>query len=137
MKKLIIAVAFILFAGVAFGQTIQKGSVIGLHTMTITLNSGVTLDQYMDFIKNKFTPEFEKEFPGLKFYIIKGLNREIKDEYGMIFFAESKKAYNTYWNDDGSDTDKTVAATEKLQPFVEEWNKLATSTSVITDWVIQ
>jgi len=137
MKKIIIAVAFILFAGVAFGQTIQKGSVIGLHTTTITLNSGVTLDQYMDFVNDKLIPEFEKELPGLKIYIIKGLNREIKDQYGFVFFAESKKAYNTYWNDDGSDTDKVVAAAEKLQPLVEEGNKLATSTSVITDWVIQ
>jgi hypothetical protein len=137
MRKLFIITALVLFAGVAFGQTIQKGSVIGLHTTTITLNSGVTLDQYMDFVNDKLIPEFEKEFPGLKLYIIKGLNREIKDQYGLIFFAESKKAYNTYWNDDGSDTDKTVAAAENVQSLMEEWNKLATSTSVITDWVIQ
>ena len=137
MKKLIIAAALILFAGVAFGQTLQKGSFIGLHTFSITLNSGVTLDQYNDFVKNKFIPEFEKNFPGIKVYQMKGLNREVKDENALIIFTESKKVFNKYWNDDGSNTDVTEAAYAKLQPIIEEMNKLATYTAVITDWIIQ
>jgi len=136
MKKILVITALLLFAGIAFGQTLQKGSVIGLHTETLKLNSGVTIDQYLDFLNNKFVPEFEKHYPGLNVYIVKGLNREVKDEYAFIIFAESKKIYNTYWNDDGSNTDKAVAASEKLQPLVEEWNKLI-SIDVITDWVIQ
>jgi len=102
-----------LFIGVAFGQTVQKGSIVGVHTSTVTLNSGVTLDQYLDFYTNRFIPEFEKHFPGVKLFLVKGLNREVKGEYGSIFIVESKKVYNKYWNDDGSYTD------------------------VITDWVIQ
>ncbi len=137
MRKLLVITALLLFAGIAFGQTLQKGSVIGLHTETLKLNSGVTIDQYLDFLNNKFVPEFEKHYPGLNVYIVKGLNREVKDEYAFIIFAESKKIYNTYWNDDGSSTDKAVAASEKLQPLLEEWNKLGSSIEVITDWVIQ
>ena len=137
MRKLLVITVLLLFAGIAFGQTLQKGSVIGLHTPTLKLNSGVTIDQYLDFLNNKFVPEFEKLYPGLNVYIVKGLNREVKDEYAFIIFAESKKIYNTYWNDDGSNTDKAVAASEKLQPLVEEWNKLSSSIDVITDWVIQ
>ena len=137
MRKLLVITALVLFAGVAFGQTMQKGSVIGLHTSVVTLNSGVTLDQYMDFINNKMIPEFEKHFPGIKLYLVKGLNREIKDEYALIFFAESKEVYNKYWNDDGSNTDEAVAATSKVQPVIDEWNKLDSSTPVITDWVVQ
>ena len=71
--------ALLLFAGIAFGQTLPKGSVIGLHTSVVTLNPGVTLDHYMDFMNNKLFPEFEKHFPGIKLYLVKGLNREIKD----------------------------------------------------------
>ena len=137
MRKLIVITALLLFAGIAFGQTVQKGSVIGLHTSVVTLNSGVTLDQYMDFINNKVIPEFEKNLPGIKVYLVKGLNREVKDEYALIFFAESKKVYNKYWNDDGSNTDISVAATAKAQPLIDEWNKLDSSTHVITDWVVQ
>ena len=68
---------------------------------------------------------------------MKGLNREVKDEYALIFFAESKKVYNKYWNDDGSNTDISVAATAKAQPLIDEWNILDSSTHVITDWVVQ
>jgi hypothetical protein len=137
MKKLLIITALVLFAGVAFGQTMQKGSVIGLHTSVVTLNAGVTLDQYMDFINNTLFPEWEKHFPGIKLYLVRGLNREVKDEYALIFFAESKEVYNKYWNDDGSNTDETVAAISKVQPVIDEWNKLDSSTHVITDWVVQ
>lgn len=137
MKKLIIAAAFFLITGVAFGQTVQKGSVIGAHTWTLTLNSGVTLDQYLDFFTDRFIPEFEKHFPGVKLFLVKGLNREVKDEYGSIFIIESKEVYNKYWNDDGSYTEVTAAIVEKVQPLLDEWNKLGTSSDLIADWVIQ
>jgi hypothetical protein len=137
MRKLLIVSALLLFVGIAYGQTIQKSSVIGLHTYTLTLNTGVTLDQYLDFVHNKMIPQFEKQFPGIKLYLVKGLNREVKDEYALIFFAESKKVYNKYWDDDGSNTDETVAAISKVQPVIDEWNKLDSSTHVITDWVVQ
>ena len=137
MKKLIIAAAFILCTGVAFGQIVQKGSVIGVHTSTVNLNEGVTLDQYLDYFSNTFIPEFEKHFPGIKLYLVKGLNREVKDEYGKIFIIESKEVYNKYWNDDGSNTEVTAAIAEKVQPLLDEGNKLGTTDDVIADWVIQ
>ena len=137
MKKLLVITAFLLFAGIAFGQTVQKGSIVGVHTSTVTLNSGVTLDQYLDYFTNRFIPEFEKHFPGVKLFLVKGLNREVKGEYGKIFIVESKKVYNKYWNDDGSYTDVTAAIVEKVQPLIDEGNKLGTSTDVILDWVIQ
>ena len=137
MRKLLVITALLLFAGIAFGQTVQKGTIVGVHTSTVTLNSGVTLDQYLDFFTNKLIPEFEKNFPGAKLFLVKGLNREVKGEYGSIFIVESKKVYNKYWNDDGSYTDVTLAIAEKTQPIVDEGNKLGTTTDVITDWVIQ
>jgi len=137
MKRLIIAAAFILLAGVAYGQTMQKGVIIGVHTTTVTLNPDVTMDQYQDFILKKLIPEWEKHFPGAKLFISKGLNRENKDEYAMFVYIESKKVYYKYWNDDGSATDDGAAAAAKVQPTVDELTKLGTYISVVNDWVIQ
>jgi hypothetical protein len=137
MRKLLIITALLLFAGLTFGQTLQKGAVLGMHTVTLTLSPGVTVDQYQDFINNKMIPEWEKHFPGAKGFIGKGLNRENKDEFAMLIVVESKKVYNIYWNDDGSATDEGAAAQEKMLPIAEEMNKLATYTTVITDWMIQ
>ena len=137
MRKLLVITAFLLFAGIAFGQTMQKGVIIGVHTTTVTLNPDVTMDQYQDFILKKLIPEWEKHFPGAKLFISKGLNRENKDEYAMFVYVESKKVYYKYWNDDGSATDEGAAAAAKVQPTVDEITKLGTSIRVITDWVIQ
>ena len=137
MRKLLVITAFILFAGIAFGQTMQKGVVIGVHTVTVTLNLDVTMDQYQDFILKKLIPEWEKHFPGAKLFISKGLNRENKDEYAMLIYIESKKVYYKYWNDDGSATDIGAAAAAKVQPTIDEMVKLGTYSSVINDWVIQ
>ena len=49
MKKLFIIIVYILFAGIAYGQTFQKGSIIGIHEWTITPDSGVTMSQFLEF----------------------------------------------------------------------------------------
>ena len=49
MKKIIVVAALILFTGITFGQKLKKGNVIGTHVVTIELNPGVTMDQFLDF----------------------------------------------------------------------------------------
>ena len=137
MKKLIIATAFILLAGVAFGQHLQKGVIVGVHHLTITPKSGVTMDQYLDFFKNKWIPEFEKHVDGWKGFIVKGNKGEHVNEYGMVWYIESVKDHDKYLNKDGSNTDEFEAAMEKLQPMQDELDKLGTWSSEFTDWVIQ
>ena len=53
MKKLVFLVALVLMAGVAFGQTIQKGSVFGAYALEIKLDPDVTMNQFLDFVQNK------------------------------------------------------------------------------------
>jgi len=137
MKKLIIAATFILFAGIAFGQPLQKGGILGVHHITITLNPGVTMDQYLDFFNNKMIPEFERHFDGWKGFTVKGNKGENVNEYGMVWYIESVKDYTNYYKNDGGLTDEGEAATEKSQPIVDELEKLGTWTSTFTDWVIQ
>ena len=131
MKKLIIAVAFILFAGVAFGQTIQKGSVLALRIDVSTLNPGVTMNQYMDFMMNKFAPEFEKLFPGAKVFILKADRGEHKGEYAMLTFVESVEARDKLFGAEDAGGQGT------MMPLMEELGKFATTSGKYTDWVIQ
>jgi hypothetical protein len=62
MKRLLIASAFILFAGFALGQTLEKGNVLALHHHQVSLAEGVTMDQYNDFVSNKLLPAMQKAF---------------------------------------------------------------------------
>ncbi len=57
MKKLIIAAAFILLAGVAFGQTLQKGNAVVTQVLNVDLKPDVTIDQWKEFFISKVIPE--------------------------------------------------------------------------------
>ncbi len=131
MKKLIIAVVFILLAGVAFGQTLQKGTILALRTDVPTLNPGVTMDQYADFMINKFAPEMEKLFPGTKVFILKGDRGEHKGGYAMLIYVESAEVRDKLF---GAEDDEDQGI---LLPLMEELGKFATISNKYTDWVIQ
>lgn len=137
MKKLILTAALILVVGTTFGQTFQKGNFVGLHVMTITLNPDATMNQFMDFFANKAGPEFEKNFPGIKTYIAKGIRGENENSFGLFYIADSVEDRDKYWNEDGTLNELGNSAWEKLQPIFEEVNKLGTYTTIYTDWVIQ
>ena len=137
MKKLIIAVAFILFAGVVFSQTLQKGGSIGLHVATITLAPEVTMDQYLDFLINKYVPEMEKHYKGLKINILKGDRGVHENKIAVMTYFESEKARDRYWPEEGTPSDEAKSAREKIQPLTDELQKMGTQSDEYSGWVIQ
>jgi len=76
MKKLVLLTALILLLGSAFGQGLQKGNIVGVQTLTVTLNQGVTMEQFTDYLIKKCFPEFEKAHQGWKYYLTKGIKGE-------------------------------------------------------------
>jgi hypothetical protein len=137
MKKLLVVTAIFLFAGTAFGQTLQKGSVLGVHHATITLNEGVTMKDFIDFSINKMFPAVEKSFEGVKMLLLKGDRGENANEIGFLWYFDSLKDRDVYFTPEGQLTEKGLAAQEKLQPLMEEGAKLGSYTTTHTDWIIQ
>ena len=138
MKKLIIAAAFILFAGVAFGQTLKKGSVIAVRVQTVTLQPDVTMNQYVDFLTNKYYPEMEKNFPGLKRFCMIGDRGEYVNRIASIYYFESAEVRAKYWPNPDDSTPAAEAALAKMEELDKEYDKLVISiTSEYTDWIIQ
>ena len=137
MKKLIIASVFILLTGTAFSQTLQKGSLIGIHDFTVTLDPDVTMNQYMDFLINTYVPEYEKSFQGVKLFVLKGIRGDHENGYALIFYFESVKDRDRYFKDEGGLNEVGQSAMNKLRPLLNELNKLGAFSTVYTDWVIQ
>jgi hypothetical protein len=137
MRRLLIITALILFAGVAFGQTLNKGSVLGVHHVTINFNSGVTWDQYLEFLNDKMIPATEKHFAGLKLFVMKGDRGENENGIGYLWYFKTVEDRDMYFTAEGGLTEKGMAAQLKLQPLVEEGAKLGTYTTTHTDWIIQ
>lgn len=139
MRKFIAAAAaaMLLFAGVAFGQTIKQGEVIALHRYQITLNTGFTIDQYFDFMTDKLLPEMQKAFQSkVPSEILKGIGENNQHEYAVLSFWGTLEAFRTYWNDDGTPTEKGAAAMAKVTPLIEQLNAMGTYTMVPGDWLI-
>ena len=137
MKKLIVVTALILFTGVTFGQTLQKGNLVGMHILTINLDPDVTMNQFLDFFSSKVIPEIEESFPGWKAYLVKGIRGENANSFGLIYVIESEEDRNKYYNEDGSQNELGNSIVEKVQPIMTELNQLGTWTTEYTDWLVQ
>lgn len=137
MKKLFLISAVILIAGITYGQSLQKGNLVGTHTITVSLKPGVTMEKYTDFFNTKVIPEMEKNIPNWKVYLVKGLRGENINSFGFIFVVKSVQDRDKYYNADGSDSELGKSLNMKLKPVLDELEKLGTYTSKYTDWIVQ
>ena len=137
MKKLIVVAAMILFTGITYGQTLQKGNLIGMHVMTVNLDPDVTMNQFLDFYSSKVIPEIEKSFPGWNAYLVKSIRGENENKFGVIYVIESEDDRNKYYNEDGSNNELGNSIMEKLQPIMTESNQLGIWTTEYNDWLVQ
>ena len=137
MKKLLLITALLLFAGIAFGQNLQKGSILSIHVMTITLDPDVTMNQFLDFYTNKWVAEVEKHTEGMKGVLLKGDRGENPNSIAYLWIIDSPEAREKYWPEADKPTEEWTAVMEKARPVSTELLKLGTWSEIYTDWVIQ
>ena len=70
-KLLMITVAALLSPGFCHAQGLEPGNLIGVHVVTVTLNANATMDDFINFYVREVLPEYEKNWPGLKGYLLK------------------------------------------------------------------
>jgi hypothetical protein len=136
MRKLLVITAFLLFAGIAFGQTLQKGNTVVTQVLNVDLKPDVSIDQWMEFYISKVIPEIDKHYTGATAYLTKGIRGEHKNSLGLIVVFESKKERDKFFNEDDSPTELGIKAGEKLSPVLDELNKLGTHTRTYSVWVV-
>ena len=134
MKKLIIAAAFILIAGMSYGQTLQKGGMVSVHEWSITLNTGVTMDQFLEHWTKNMLPVVNKAMPEMKAYIVKDL--DLENNYAGLYYWNSLEDMGKYYNEDGSPTELGEAAHGKMMPLIEELSKFGEFTWDQKNWLI-
>lgn len=100
MKKLILVAALTLAAAYSFGQTLKNGNLLGMHIMTVELKPDATMDQFKTFFITRVIPAYEKEFKGVKGYLVKGVRGENNNSFGTIWLFESEQARNKYFGTD-------------------------------------
>jgi len=115
---------------------LKKGTVIGFHHMNMNLDPDVTMNQYLDFLAEKYIPELEKIMQGWTVYIMKGDRGQQENDYAWMYWIESLEARDKYVPEESRRSEEGNKAFEKIMPFYEELQKLGTWTSEYTDWVI-
>jgi len=118
---------------------LDKGSILGMHLMTnIKLQPGVTMEQAVDFMNNKYSTALNKAGLEVKVIPLKGLRGDAKDTYGYIYFFNSDEVRNSLWSAEGVLTPKGDEMMKKIQTYVDEQAKLFTFTKdPYTDWEVQ
>lgn len=135
MKKILPVLVLVMVTGMALGQTLQKGGVLGMYQFEITLKPNVTFEMYLNFLTNKHLPELEKQFPGTTGLILKGDKGEHKNEYTLLWHFNSVEERDKYIDADGNWTEVGQSASDNLRTW-EGLNNLGTWSSTMTDWVI-
>ena len=122
-------------------QTFKKGAVVAVGTYEMTLNPDVSLNQFLEFYTNKYVPEFEKNWPGVKQYLMIGDRGENKNKLGVILIFESTAVRDKYYPVEDAETtsDAVKAANEKMKVMGAEISKYVVSgtRTTYTDWIIK
>ena len=136
MRKLFIITALLFIAGTAFGQTLQKGTVVSIHTWTVKLHPDVTMNQFLKMWENDFKPIFTKALPEMKPFVIKGIQDHNKFEYAGLYVWDSVDELRKFFNEDGSPTEAGAVATEPLMNFMSEIQKYGEFSYTAGDYMI-
>ena len=137
MKKLSLLIVLLLFSGITFSQTLQKGNLVGVHVYNINLKPDVTSNQMKDFIIHKLVPAYESN-PGANMYLTKCVRGENKYSYGLMVIFKSESDRNKLYNEEGVLTELGNTVSEKMQPIFEEFtNTIGEFETEYNDWIVQ
>ena len=137
MGKAILAAALVLIASGAHAQGLKKGNLVGTHIMTVKLEPGVTMDQFVAAYNAKVIPDVEKGRPGWKAYPVRRIRGEKADGMALIIVIPSEAERDKYYNADGSDSELGKATKTRFAPAMNEMEKLGAITAdTYTDWVV-
>jgi hypothetical protein len=138
MKKCLLIITLSLILSNSFGQRLNKGTLFGIHTITVNLKPDVTMDQFTSFFISKVLPEYEKHWIGLNGYLL----RSFKDttSFAIAWQFKSVKARNRYFTKEDKPNDLERINYEKVKPVEEELKNYGTYTvkyMEADDWVVQ
>jgi hypothetical protein len=136
MKNLLILCAFVLFSANTFAVSIPKGSLIGIHNVSIKLKGSATQAQYLALFKSKWIPAASKAFD-CEVHVLNLVRGKSDNKIGLLFIYKSAAARDKFYVSDGVLNDTGKAAAAKFASIDAELNKLGTTSGSYIDWSVQ
>jgi len=128
-------------AGAMGWQGLERGNLLGVHVITVTLKPGVTMDEFRNFFVREVLPEYEKNWPGLKGYLLKSFFGDSKNKFAIVWLFKTVDDRNRNFDANGRANELEKSALEKVKP-IEEKLKDKYGTYIVEythedDWVVQ
>ncbi|TFH38562.1 MAG: DUF4440 domain-containing protein [Bacteroidia bacterium] len=115
----------------------NSGNIFGLHHLKITLKENVSPAEFEKFYTEEYIPEFEKLFPGVKIYLLKGERGANKDKYGGFICFKSLEERNYWIPEPGKMSEKGIETLKIFQPWQDKADKMFTEELIsYTDWLV-
>lgn len=112
-----------------------KGNFIVYNTYVVTLRPGITMGQYLDFLRTKYIPEYDKNFPGSSLTISSPDFWMVKNQYALFFMFDSEKEYHGYYPKEKEMSSECKAGWEKMKSVEKEAYKyISDKKRVDTEW---
>jgi hypothetical protein len=141
LKKLIIPALLLFGSSAGYAQGLERGNLIGVHVVTVTLNPNATMEDFTKFYVEQVLPEYEKAWPGLKGYLLKSFFKDSKNKFAIVWLFKTVEYRNRNFNPDDTANELEITAREKVKPIEEKLKKTYGSYTVQytheDDWVVQ
>jgi len=141
LKNSNILIAVLLISSFCHGQGLERGNLLGLHVVTVTLNPNATIEDFKNFYVREVLPEYEKNWPGLKGYLLKAFDGQSKNKFAIVWLFKTEADRNRNFDADGKANELEKAALEKVKPIEDKLKKLYGTYTVQyakeDDWVVQ
>jgi hypothetical protein len=136
MKNILILCAVMLISASTFGQIIPKGSLIGIHNVSVKLLGNTTEEAYMAAFQSKWIPVASKAY-ACEIHVLKYLRGKSENKIGLLFIYKNASERDVFYDAEGKLSEKGKAAVAQLGIIDAELNKLGTSSGSYIDWLVQ
>ena len=140
LKRLLILSLF-LVPGICHAQGLERGNLIGVHVVTVHLKPNASMEDFTRFYVEHVLPEYEKNWPGLKGYLLKAFFSDSKNKFAIVWLFKTVEDRNRNFNPDGSANELEKAALEKVKPVEDKLKAMYGDYTIQytreDDWVVQ
>jgi hypothetical protein len=141
LKRLMFLALALLAWTPSYAQGLERGNLLGIHVVTVSLRPNVTMDDFKNAFVRDVLPEYEKNWPGLKAYLLKPFFGDSKNQLAIVWLFKTEADRNRNFDANGRANELEKAALKKIKPFEERLKqRYGTYTVKYTredDWVVQ
>ena len=113
-----------------------SGGSFGFHELSVNLKPGVTMEQFQDFLLNRYIPELSSHFTGMQLLILKPHGTEGENRLAWVNYFQSEGARDDYWPEPDTPSERAEEALARVQPILFELLELGDWSDDYGVWII-